>query len=102
MDYVFELTNSLRTGDREFRGFSASWRAVPNPLASPPGTRRGTSWGATFMFRMDPMKRGVRVEYGYSGLPDEWPFPLAAKLWDPRTAAEILAALEREARKRSV
>ena len=102
MEYVFELSNSMRTADYEVRSFGASWRAVDHPQIAA-GARRVTSWGADFSAQIDRLKgQGVRVDYGFSGRPDEWPPHLAAQIWNPQTAAHILAALEREARLRAV
>lgn len=106
VDYVFLLHNSLRTTDRDTKGFGAAWTiAKDDTLRVRPGIKRLTRWGADFHFRVEMRVNrsiGVSVHYGYSGLPDEWPAALAAKIFAPQMAAEILAALEREARRRAL
>lgn len=102
-DYVFTLRNGMRTTDHETRGFGAGWSIEPDTLPRRAGVVRLTSWGATFSFRVDMRVTGpvgLRVQYGYSGLPGEWPPALAARIFTPEMAAEIMRSLEREARRR--
>ena len=104
VDYVFVLRNNMRTSDSDSRGFGASWTmANDDKLPVRPGVQRLTSWGASFSFHVDMRVTGpvgLRVNYVYSGVPDEWPPALRAKIFTPETAAEIMTAMEREAQRR--
>lgn len=101
IEYIFELAVSMRTTDFAFKGFGASWRTVSDSLPARRGIPRLTSWGANLSFRADPAQTGQRVQYGYSGLPSEWPPALAARVFRPEYGPEFLSALEREARQRA-
>ncbi|MEX2152605.1 MAG: SRPBCC family protein [Gemmatimonadaceae bacterium] len=104
-DYVLKLHNSLRTTDRDFKGFGAAWMiAKDDTLPVRRDVTRLTSLSAEFSFRVEQRVTGpigVSVRYSYSGLPGEWPPALAAKIFAPEMAAEIMASLEREAQRRA-
>jgi len=105
VDYVLKLHNSMRTTDHDFKGFAAAWMiAKDDTLPARRGVTRLTSWTAEFSFRVEQRVTGpigVSVRYSYSGLPDEWPPALAAKVFAPEMAAEIMASLERDAQRRA-